>query len=102
MSPNLLYTKQGNFSELLGGAYFGMGPLFAGLWGRLTPTNPDAAIINVGLRRGNMKISYSFDATISKLSLGSGGAHELGIVFNLDDQSGRKSPDYNDCFQLFR
>ncbi len=102
VSPNILYTKQGNFSELLGGAYFGMGPLFAGLWGRLTPTNPDAAIINVGLRRGNMKISYSFDATISKLSLGSGGAHELGIVFNLDDQSGRKSPDYNDCFQLFR
>lgn len=102
VSPNILYTRQGNFSELLGGAYLGMGPLFAGLWMRLTPNNPDAGIVNVGLRKGNMKISYSFDTTISKLTLGSGGAHELGIVFNLDDQSPRKSPDYNDCFQLFR
>ncbi len=102
ISPNILYTRQNNFSELLGGAYIGLGPLFTGLWMRLTPNNPDAAIMNVGIRQGNMKISYSFDATVSRLSIQSGGAHELGLVFNLDDQNLRKGRDYNDCFQLFR
>ncbi|MEP7266042.1 MAG: PorP/SprF family type IX secretion system membrane protein [Saprospiraceae bacterium] len=102
VSPNILYTKQNNFSELLAGAYIGLGPLFTGLWGRLTPHNLDAAIINVGVRVKNMKISYSFDSTISSLTIRSGGAHELGIVINLDDQSLKKTVDYNDCFQLFR
>ncbi|MBK6389732.1 MAG: PorP/SprF family type IX secretion system membrane protein [Saprospiraceae bacterium] len=102
ISPNILYTRQNNFSELLGGAYVGLGPLFTGVWARLTPNNPDALIMNIGIKTGKMKISYSFDATISKLTLNSGGAHELGIVFNLDDQNPRKTPDYNDCFQLFR
>lgn len=101
ISPNVLYTVQNNFSELLGGAYFGMGPLFAGVWARLTPSNLDAAIFSVGVKSGKMKISYSFDATLSSLTLKSGGAHEIGIVFNLDDQRG-KGNDYNDCFQLFR
>ncbi|MEP7321026.1 MAG: PorP/SprF family type IX secretion system membrane protein [Saprospiraceae bacterium] len=102
ISPNFMYTHQSNFTELLGGAYFGLGSLFAGVWARLTPHNPDAAIISVGLRTGKMKISYSYDATISRLSYRSGGAHEIGIVYNLDDQNGRKGLDYNDCFQLFR
>lgn len=102
ISPNIMFTHQGNFNELLGGAYFGLGSFFTGVWGRLTPNNPDAAIFSAGVRTGNMKISYSFDATISKLSIRSGGAHELGIVYNLDDQNPRKSLDYNDCFQLFR
>lgn len=102
ISPNILYTRQSNFSELLGGAYVGIGPLFTGAWMRLTPSNIDAAILNVGVRVGNMKVSYSFDATLSSLSFRSGGAHEIGLVFNLDDQNPRKGNDYNDCFQLFR
>jgi type IX secretion system PorP/SprF family membrane protein len=102
ISPNVLYTRQNNFSEILGGAYFGLGPFFAGTWLRITPTNLDAAILSAGVRVKNMKISYSFDATISSLTFRSGGAHELGIVFNLDDLNPRKGMDYNDCFQLFR
>lgn len=102
LSPNILYTQQGNFRELLGGAYIGLGPFFTGGWLRLTPSNLDAAIFNAGVRVNNMKISYSFDATVSSLTLKSGGAHEIGIVINLDDQKLKKSLDYNDCFQLFR
>ena len=65
-------------------------------------SNIDAAIFNAGVRVNNMKISYSFDVTISSLILRSGGAHEIGIVINLDDQKFKKTNDYNDCFQLFR
>jgi len=102
ISPNILYTQQNNFRELLGGAYIGLGSFFTGGWLRMTPSNIDAVIFNVGVRVNNMKISYSFDATLSSLTMRSGGAHEIGIVFNLDDQKIKKSLDYNDCFQLFR
>lgn len=102
LSPNILYTQQNNFKELLGGAYIGLGAFFTGGWLRMTPSNIDAAIFNAGVRVNNMKISYSFDATLSSLTLRSGGAHEIGIVINLDDQKFKKTNDYNDCFQLFR
>ncbi len=100
ISPNILYVRQGEFSQLNVGAYANLGVFFLGTWYRHANTNPDALIFSTGIKQGSLKISYSFDLTISKLSINSGGAHEIGISFLIGNEE--KKIDYNDCFQLFR
>jgi type IX secretion system PorP/SprF family membrane protein len=101
ISPNVMYTKQRNFHQVNAGAYLGLGPLFGGVWFRHTFANSDAAIFLVGYTKGVVKIGYSYDYTVSKLNSQSNGAHEIGLLINLDGNKKRK-PDYNDCFNMFR
>lgn len=77
ISPNILFRKQGPSSQLNMGLYVNKGPLVGGLWYR----NSDAFIILVGVQAKQMKIGYSYDATISKISLASGGAHEVSLNY---------------------
>lgn len=100
ISPNILYVKQGDFAQLNVGAYVNSGVFFLGTWYRHANTNPDAVIFSAGVRQGGFKIGYSFDLTISKLGINSGGAHEIGISFLIGEEE--KESKYNDCFQLFR
>ncbi len=100
ISPNVLYVRQGEFAQLNVGAYANLGVIFLGTWYRHANTNPDALIFSTGIKQGNLKIGYSFDLTISQLSVNSGGAHEIGISFLIGNEE--KRTDYNDCFQLFR
>ena len=100
ISPNILYVKQGQFTQLNVGAYTNLGVFFLGSWYRHSGSLPDAVIFSAGIRQGTLKIGYSFDFTISQLSVNSGGAHELGISFLIGSE--KKRSDYNDCFQLFR
>jgi len=79
ISPNLLFRNQGTFNQLNMGLYVKSGVMTYGAWYR----NRDAFIVSVGIDADNFRIGYSYDVTISKLSLSSGGSHEvsLGIVF---------------------
>lgn len=99
ISPNFLYTRQGNFQQLNAGAYAAFGPVFGGLWYRTTFTNADAAIFLVGIRKDVFKIGYSYDYTISGLAGDTGGTHELSFSINFIQD---RTPDLNDCFQMFR
>lgn len=81
ISPNVVYEKQGKFQQLNIGMYASSSPLIAGLWLRYSFGNPDAAIVLFGYQQKNYKIEYSFDYTISRLKIGSGGAHEISLVF---------------------
>lgn len=100
ISPNVMFVKQGDFGQLNIGAYGNLGAIFGGLWYRQGFANPDAAIALVGFQAGGYKIGYSYDITISKLSLGrSGGSHEISLIMNFDKP---EKVDYNDCFGLFR
>lgn len=106
ISPNLLLMKQGEFAQINGGAYFGLGNFFAGTWYRHTINNGDAVIALAGVRYGIFRLGYSFDFTISKLTLQrSGGGHELSLSINFDDSTEAKrrktSARYNDCFKMF-
>lgn len=106
ISPNLLIMKQGEFAQVNGGAYFGLGKFFAGAWYRHTINNVDAAIALAGLRHGIFRLGYSFDFTLSRLNLQrSGGSHELSLTINFDDSEEarrrRSSARYNDCFKMF-
>lgn len=101
ISPNLLFVKQGAFWQVNLGTYINFSQMFAGVWYRHAHSNSDAIIGSIGVRSGIFKISYSFDYTISGLTIGSGGSHEIGIALNFDKLLPKKQ-DYNDCLMLFR
>lgn len=109
ISPNLMFTQQGDFGQINGGVYAGLGSFFGGLWYRHTFSQPDATIILVGLKKGVMRIGYSFDFTISKLANapgGTGGTHEISLSFNLEDSDVFKrkkhASRYNNCFDFLK
>ena len=106
ISPNLLFIKQGGFAQVNGGAYFGAGHFFGGLWYRNTLRNSDAAIVLAGVRYGVFRFGYSFDFTLNGLTLPrTGGSHELSLTINFEDSKEakrrRRSADFNNCFKMF-
>ncbi len=101
ITPNVLYIRQGDFSQLNVGAYTGLRDFFAGLWYRQAGNNGDAIIVSAGFSVGYLKIGYSYDYTVSELTNGTGGSHEIGIAFKFDNIY-RKRSKYNDCLSLFR
>jgi type IX secretion system PorP/SprF family membrane protein len=100
ISPGIMYVRQGPFQQINLGTFVGMGDIYGGLWYRHAGADPDAVIGAIGLRKGYLRFTYSYDITISPLSNKSGGSHELGIMINLDD--GKAESSYNDCMILFR
>jgi type IX secretion system PorP/SprF family membrane protein len=80
LSPNILFRQQGTFTQLNMGLYFHKSGLVGGVWYR----NKDAFIVLVGIQTDHFKLGYSYDVTSSKLTLASGGSHEvsMGIIFN--------------------
>ncbi len=105
ISPNIMFEHQAGFGQINAGAYAGYGQVFAGLWYRHTFENPDAAIGLMGVKYGVLRIGYSFDLTMSRLTvLNSGGTHEISVTINLEDSRQarrRRSSDINDCFKIF-
>lgn len=101
ISPNILFVKQGAFSQINVGAYAEIYSFLGGLSYRYSNTNGDAVIFSAGVRKGIFKLSYSFDMTFSDLSLSQGGAHELGIIVNTGFGANKRT-DINDCLNIFR
>ena len=101
VTPNAMYVKQGDFSQLNAGAYVGIQAVYAGLWYRHANTNGDAVIASVGLKKGMWKFGYSYDYTVSDFGIQNGGSHEFGMIIDLGEVRKKKTV-YNDCFQLFR
>ncbi len=105
ISPSILFVKQGDQGQITIGAYYSMGPAFAGAWYRYAFSNSDAAIGMVGFQYDILKIGYSYDFTVSALAP-SGGTHEVSVVLNFDESETRKrnrfNQRYNDCFKIFR
>jgi type IX secretion system PorP/SprF family membrane protein len=75
ISPNVLYQRQQDFQQLNLGVYITKGALVGGLWYR----NQDSFIVLLGVQHGVMKIGYSYDVTVSKLTNASAGSHELSL-----------------------
>lgn len=100
ISPGILFVSQGASRQVNVGTMIGFGEFYGGIWYRHANINPDALIGVIGFRTGGFKITYSYDATISKLSFNSGGSHEIGIGIRIDD--GSSESILNDCFRIFR
>ena len=102
ISPNLIYAFQSGFHQFNLGAYFQRNAVFGGVAFRHVVENPDAVILSAGVHVNNLKISYSYDVTVSSLELPvSGGSHEIGLSLGLRHLE-KKQSTLNDCFSLFR
>jgi type IX secretion system PorP/SprF family membrane protein len=80
VSPNILYRAQGTFQQLNMGLYLNKGALVGGVWYR----NKDAFIVLIGVTSEHFKFGYSYDMTVSKLGMQSGGSHELSMTLNFN------------------
>ncbi len=99
IAPAIMYVYQGPFRQFMGGLSFEAGPLTIGGFYRNTSGQSESIIGSIGLRSKQLKIGYSYDATISGFQE-SGGSHEIGLIFVLPYS--QKESRYNDCLQLFR
>ena len=87
---------QSFYSQLQLGLFWHRMPLELGIWYRDLPfvakgklMNRDALICTAGFSFGNLKISYSYDITLSNLAGHSAGGHEvvLTVKFNQKDEN---------------
>ena len=89
--PSINYKKQGPFEQLDLGAYLYLEPIVFGMWYRGLPYKPvqtvsnrDAIVMMVGVNLiSGLNIGYSFDYTVSKIGIKSGGAQELSLSWTL-------------------
>lgn len=84
ISPNLLFMKQQDFEQLNYGLYVNKYPFVGGLWFRQGFENPDAFIVLIGIQTSVVKIGYSYDVTVSKLTSASGGSHEISFAMQFE------------------
>lgn len=92
LTPSFIYRRQGKtFSQLDAGVNFHTEPVSLGVWYRGKPLtknitdaiDQDALILFLGLHVKTLTAGYSYDFTISSLGAGTGGAHELSIMYEL-------------------
>jgi type IX secretion system PorP/SprF family membrane protein len=103
ISPSVLLAKQGEFIQFNGGSFFNFHTISLGLFARHTFNNIDAAIASLSWKKDIFKFGYSFDYTLSNLTISTGGSHEISIVINLEDTKWFPKPyRYSDCLGLFR
>ena len=107
ISPTFQYKHQGPFDQLDIGTYFTLDPIVLGLWYRGIPIkmvesymNNESLVFLLGfVKRGGsedrpteLNIGYSFDYTISRLGINSGGAHEISLSYTWPMRDPRKPP----------
>jgi len=98
-SPSVIFVRQGPFNQVNGGISIDAEMISFGVFYRVSSGNSEALIGSIGFRTNQIRIGYSFDYTVSGFPL-SGGTHEIGIVYHLDD--GDTESRYNDCLNIFR
>ncbi len=85
------YKAQGKWDQLDLGGYIEQGQLTGGVWYRGIPlfkayqkgySNSEAVILMVGYETEHqLQFTYSYDITISKLTMQSAGAHEISMIY---------------------
>jgi type IX secretion system PorP/SprF family membrane protein len=89
------YRYQDMMQQLDLGIYYSQFPFMAGLWYRGIPViknikTSDAISLSGGANIKNFTFTYSYDLTISSLVNTTGGAHELGMVYNFAEWTTNK------------
>jgi type IX secretion system PorP/SprF family membrane protein len=94
-----MYRMQDDFHQLDIGSYWYVNPFELGLWYRGLPINEykglmnnDALIFILGFNIGNVRLSYSYDLTLSNLAGHSGGANEFSMIFRFSTRAINQSP----------
>jgi len=93
------YKSQGKFDQLDIGAYYEHNSITLGVWYRGLPVaysqtaglSRDAVALLIGYKQTGLSFAYSYDITISKLGLNTGGSHELTIVYEWANKKNKRS-----------
>ena len=95
-SPAFIFERQNQFQTFTIGASIINRPFSAGLWLRnktflFSGQKYDSFILTVGVNlpvntASNMRITYGFDMTVSRLRTSSIGSHELSLVIDFENQ----------------
>ena len=85
------YKFSSKYDQMDLGAYYQRRKLILGMWYRGMPllkknddgtSNKDALVLLVGVKSGGVRFGYSYDVTVSGLSIkDSYGSHEISIVY---------------------
>lgn len=98
ITPTMMYKTQGSSDQLDVGVYGRYGMLITGIWYRSLPVkmylpdkiNHDALILMAGIVYGQLKIGYSYDFTLSKLTMETGGSHEITLSYSIQTTEKKK------------
>lgn len=95
-TPAIIFERQNQFQTFTVGAYIVNKPFVAGFWLRnrtflMTGNSYDSFIASLGMnvplsKLNTMRVTYSFDLTLSRLRSASIGTHELSLIFDWDNQ----------------
>lgn len=101
------YKMQGKWDQFDIGGYIDHNRISAGLWYRGLPLvkayqpgygNSEAMILMVGFEtEQQLRFTYSFDVTISKLSMRSAGAHEISVIYEWPKRAKNKKHKVVPC-----
>lgn len=111
--PTFNYKMQGEFDQLDLGVYGIYQHFMAGLWYRGVPVkkykdglnNNESLIMLVGVNYMGLSFGYSYDLTISSFKPGSGGAHEISLIYEWEipyQYKGKKRPRKVSCPKFYR
>ena len=81
LSPAVVFIHQDISQQVNVGMNLTIYPFVFGVWYRDAFKNPDAIIALVGFHIRGFQFGYSYDATISKFSNATGGAHEISLGY---------------------
>jgi len=83
ISPNILYQRQSNFTQVTFGGYFIREHFIVGALYRQTDPNSDALIALVGVTKDAFRIGYSYDIAVSDVAAAARGSHEVSLVVDV-------------------
>ncbi len=91
VSMSFLFKSQGGIHQLDLGAYWYRYPLMFGMWYRGVPflnklASRDAIVVLAGYKLEDFSIGYSYDITISRLLLSTGGSHEVSLIYKFNQE----------------
>ncbi|HPE98579.1 MAG: PorP/SprF family type IX secretion system membrane protein [Chitinophagales bacterium] len=88
--PTVQLISQGGFSQLQLGSYFAKSFVMGGFFLKNNFSGMSDVSILAGLKKDWILFTYSYDVTVGGLSGETGGSHEVGLIFRLD-QAGKHS-----------
>lgn len=102
-TPSFIFRTQGPITQMDVGVNYHVDPVSVGIWYRGKPwetnilgtINQDALVFTMGLYLKNLAIGYSYDFNISKLSVASGGAHEISLMYEFSAKPIRRKSKKN-------
>jgi len=96
ISPNILIQSQGKFTQFNLGGYFIKNSYMGGLWFRQTASNSDALIMMIGVKKGPLRIGYSYDLTVSGVRSAARGSHEVSLIIEAQKYNKKNKRKWKD------